>query len=149
VVRLPKAGIRFTAPFNWPDLTPTGTMVGGIRNKRATVAVWRYPRSEPLPATRKALEEVEKLLMERVKRRDPTFQATGTSFPRRDGARSIELVGRQTIAGLPFGVRSAHIFAEGAEIVFDAYAPPEHFERVDRTVFQPLLESLRLSRPRV
>jgi hypothetical protein len=30
----------------------------------------------------------------------------------------------------------------------DAYAPLEQFEKVDETVFRPLLESVQLRRPR-
>lgn len=148
VVNLPAAGLKFTAPFNWPDVQALDpSMVFGIQNKRATIAFWRYPRSEPLPETKEVLEEVQGLLVERVKRRDPGFVLEQASYPRRDGERSIELLGKQTIAGLPFRVRSAHVFAHGAEYVVDAFAPPEHFERVDRTVFVPLLKSLKLSKP--
>lgn len=149
VVILPATGIKFTAPFNWPNLSSLDpAMVAGIQNKRATVAIWRYARTEPLPATRTALKEVRGLLLERVKRRDPTFQLDKSAYPRRDGEPSIELLGSQTIAGLRFRVRSAHVFAFGAEFVIDAFAPPEHFERVDKTVFRPLLKSLRFTKPK-
>ena len=138
------SGIRFTAPFNWPDLQAQGQRVGGIQNKLATVAIWRYQRTEPLPESRAALREVRDLLVERVKRRDATFDLRSSELLRRGGARAIELVGRQTMAGLPYEVRSSHIFHDGAEIVVDAYSPPAYFQRLDETVFVPLLESLRL-----
>ena len=143
-VRLKAAGVRFEAPVNWSDLPARGRRAGGIQSNRATLAVWRYERSEPLPESRAQLERVQELLVERVRQRDPGFELEETSYDRRGGARTIELVGRQTIAGLPFGVRSAHLFSDGEELVVDAYAPPEHFERVDRTVFRPLLRSLKL-----
>jgi hypothetical protein len=139
-------GIRFTAPFNWPDLQPEGQRIGGIQNKLATVAIWRYPRSETLPKTRAALKEVRDLLIERVKQRDTTFDLRSSELTRRGGARAIELVGRQTMAGLPYEVRSSHIFHDGAEIVVDAFSPPQYFERLDETVFVPLLDSLELRR---
>lgn len=44
-------------------------------------------------------------------------------------------------------VGSAHVYAQGAELVVDAFAPPGEFATVDRTMFQPLLRSLRLTRP--
>ena len=147
VDRYPLAGITYTAPANWLQIDPQGLRVGGIQSKRATLAIWRYARTEPLPDTRAELQEVERLLIERVKRRDPSFQLQASARRRRGGARAIELVGRQTAAGLPYGVRSAHVFFEGHEIVFDAYAPPEHFARVDETVFVPLLDSLKLEKP--
>jgi hypothetical protein len=141
-------GVRFTAPFNWQDLPALGLRAGGIQSNTATVAVWRYPRSEPLPASSAALDEVEGLLVERVKRRDATFELRSSSTGRLAGARAIQLVGRQTIAGLPFGVRSAHVFAAGTEIVVDAYARPQDFAALDASVFRPLLRSLKLDRPR-
>ena len=148
VDRYPKAGITFTAPANWPQLQEQGLRIGGIQSKRATVAIWRYPRTEPLPKSEVELKEVERLLIERVKRRDPTFKLTRSTRRRRGGARAIELVGTQTAAGLPYGVRSSHVFFADHEIVFDAYVPPQFFARVDETVFVPLLESLKLKRPR-
>ena len=146
--RYPKAGLAFTSPANWPQLGAQGLRVGGIQNKRATLAIWRYPRSEPLPDSEAELKEVERLLIERVKRRDPTFVLERSTRRRRGGARAIELVGRQKAAGLPYGVRSSHVFFDGHEIVFDGYAPPEFFARVDEGVFVPLLDSLELSRVR-
>jgi hypothetical protein len=44
-------------------------------------------------------------------------------------------------------VRSTHLYAYGAELVVDAYAPPGEFARVDRRVFGPMLRSLRVQRP--
>ena len=146
--RYPEAGITFTAPANWPQLQEQGLRIGGIQNKRATLAIWRYPRAEPLPDSDAELEEVERLLIERVKRRDPTFKLEKSTRRRRGGARAIELVGTQTAAGLPYGVRSSHVFFADHEIVLDGYAPPAFFPRVDETVFVPLLESLELRRPR-
>jgi hypothetical protein len=147
VDRYPKAGIRFTAPFNWPQLQEQGLRVGGLQSKRATLAIWRYARSEPLPQSDAELKEAERLLIERVKRRDPTFKLKESKRLKRGGARAVELLGRQTAAGLPYEVRSSHVFFARHEIVFDGYAPPEFFLAVDRAVFVPVLESLRLSKP--
>jgi hypothetical protein len=147
VDRYPKAGIRITAPVNWSQLQAQGLRVGGIQSKRATLAIWRYARSERLPETDAELKEVERLLIERVKTRDPAFQLEQSRRLRRGGARAIELVGRQTAAGQPNGTRSTHVFHDGHEIVLDGYAPPEHFARVDAAVFLPVLESLELTKP--
>lgn len=146
-VRYEDAGVRLKAPNSWRDLQPQGSRIGGIQSGLGTLAIWRYPRSEPLPAGKEALEEVEDLLVERIKQRNPTFQLRSSRLTRRGGARGIELLGEQEIAGLPYEVRSSHLFAHGAEIVVDAYAPPEEFARVDRTIFEPVLRSLRVSEP--
>lgn len=141
------AGVTFTAPKNWQDLPASGPLVGGVRSKTATVAVWRYPRSEPLPEGKTALEEARGLLEARVKQRNPTFQVRESAVRRRGGAPAIELLGSQTVAGLPVDVRSAHVFKAGAEVIVDAYAPPGDFARVDATVFEPLLRSLEVTAP--
>jgi hypothetical protein len=147
-VILKAAGVRFKAPFNWPELAAQGSRAGGIQSRTATVAVWRYPRAEPLPHGKAALEEVRGLLIDRVKKRDPGFELRKSDIRRRAGADAIELVGRQTIAGLPYDVRSSHVFKDGAEVVVDAYARPQDFARVDAAVFEPLLASLKLTKPK-
>ncbi len=65
-----------------------------------------------------------------------------------DGAPAIELLGTATIAGEKRRVRSTHVYAKGAEIVLDAYAPEQEFARVDREVFRPIAASLRIDPPR-
>lgn len=139
-VFLDAAGLRFDAPANWPDVSPAGSLMGGIRSNRATVAVWRYERTEPLPRNRAQAERVRDLLVRRVEERDATFELERSTVE----GRRIELLGRGRIAGAAVEVRSLHLFSRGAEVVIDAYAPPEHFDRVDRAVFAPLMGSVRL-----
>jgi hypothetical protein len=45
-------------------------------------------------------------------------------------------------------VRSTHVFAKGAEFVVDAYAAPRDFALIDRTIFQPLVKSLKIDPPK-
>jgi len=137
-------GVRFKAPVNWADLQPQGARTGGIQSKTATMAIWRYPRTEPLPAGRQALEEVRGLLVGRIKQRDASFVVTNERSTRLAGARAIVVTGKASIAGLPFRIRSTHLFKDGTETVVDAYARPQDFERVDTTVFKPVLSTLRL-----
>ena len=147
-VSSPAAGVSFTAPANWRvDEQIEGSRVATVNSSRATVAVWRYQREEPLPHGKHELERARTALLERIMRRDPTFQSASTDVTKVAGKSAIQVLGAETIAGIRVRVRSAHVFADGAEIVVDAYAPPEHFTRLDATVFQPLLRSLRLSRP--
>lgn len=146
-VSLPGAGVTFTAPQNWRDVAAAPPLAGGIRSKTATVAVWRYPRTEPLPRRAAALRAARTRLVERVRQRNPTFAVASSQVRRRGGAPAVELTGRQTIGALPYEVRSSHLFKAGAEVVVDAYAPPGDFARVDRTVFKPLLASLKVAKP--
>ncbi len=147
-VRLAPAGIAFVAPRNWAPLAPETPQVGGIQSGTATLAIWRYPRSEPLPAGRAELRQARRRLVAEVRRRGPQVQIRSSRITQRAGAPAVELVARQPVAGVQRDVRSSHLFARGAEVVVDAYAPPAQFRRVDTTVFEPLLRSLRLSRPR-
>ena len=73
-LNLKAAGVQLDAPRNWDGIAPDGPLAGGVESRRATLAVWRYPRVEPLPATRGQLRRVRELLLERVRVRDPTFE---------------------------------------------------------------------------
>ena len=44
-------------------------------------------------------------------------------------------------------MRSLHAYGHGAEVVVDAFSPPEDFARVDMQTFAAVARSLRLSRP--
>ena len=146
-VELAQAGVSFTAPANWSAIEPSDPLAGGIESRHASLAVWRYPRTEPLPARAAELRRVEDLLVERVRTRDASFELERSRTTRVAGAPAIELTGTETIAGRRLQVRSSHVFFATAEIVLDAFAPPEDFARVDRTVFAPVLDSLALAVP--
>lgn len=142
------AGVTFTAPRNWTDLAAAPPFLeGGVSSKLAVVAVWRYPRTEPLPAGRRELAQAQERLEARILERHPTFALRTSELTKIDDARAIEVTGRQEIGGRPYDVRSAHVFRDGAEVVVDAYAPPDDFARVDASVFVPLLASLKVSEP--
>jgi hypothetical protein len=96
-----------------------------------------------LPKGEAELAEARRRLIEHVSDQDPTLELRRRKL-RKHG---IELVGTQTIAGVPVGIRSVHVFHNGAEVVVDAYAPPEDFDRVDESVFRPLIRSLRVTAP--
>jgi hypothetical protein len=59
----------------------------------------------------------------------------------------VQIVGDQTVAGRPRRVRSTHVYTRGAELVVDQYAAPDVFGTVDRSVFVPLLRSLKIGKP--
>jgi hypothetical protein len=42
-------------------------------------------------------------------------------------------------------VRSTHIFTDHSEVVVEALAPPDAFAGLQRSVFAPLLRSLKIS----
>jgi hypothetical protein len=146
--RYPEAGVAFEAPGGWNVERGEDPLVATVQSGRATVAVWRYPRTEPLPRTREDLEAAAESLRAAVQARDGAFEFDYARVVRRPGIRGVEVKGSGRNQGAERAVRSLHVYAEGAEIVVDAYAPPKDFERVDEAVFVPLTRSLRVSAPR-
>ena len=141
------SGLSLLAPRGWHvDRGPAPEVVS-IVSGQGTLAVWRYPRTEPLPSTRAELTKAGRALERAVRERDPTFALSARKLTRVDGHPGVELVGQETIAGVRRKVRSLHVYFAEAETVFDAYAPPDAFRDINRTTFIPLLKSIRLSRP--
>jgi hypothetical protein len=146
-VAYPKAGLRLLAPAGWSRSGGAAPLVATISTGRATIAIFRYARSESLPRTRDELQAALQALVGAAKARDSTFTATTQEVVRLHGRAGVQLQGTETIEGQPRTVRSTHLYAFGGEVVIDAYAPARDFARVDRQAFGPLLRSLRLDRP--
>ena len=142
----PKDGLFLERPGNWPFRAGRAPLVASTSNGTATVALWRYLRSEPLP-TEDQLATAQDSLEQAVKARDGSFDLERSTRIEVDGARGIELRGTETNAGRKRKVRSLHVYAKQAEVVLDAYAAPEDFDRVDREVFDPIATSLRIDPP--
>ena len=143
----PKDGLTLERPGNWPFRAGRPPLVASTSNGTATVALWRYLRSEPLPSEDEQLEAAQASLEQAVKARDATFALERSTRLEVDGAPAIELRGIETIAGRKRRVRSTHVYAKEAEIVLDAYAAVEDFDRVDSAVFDPIVKSLRIDPP--
>jgi hypothetical protein len=140
----PQAGVRLDRPGNWPFAAGKPPLVASASSGTATVALWRYVRSEPLPRGDAALDAAETALEDAAKVRDATFALDETRRLKVDGEPAIQLLGDETVAGQKRRVRSTHVYAQGAEIVLDAYAAAGEFARVDREVFEPMIGSLRI-----
>ncbi|HVS29004.1 MAG TPA: hypothetical protein VHE14_05600 [Solirubrobacteraceae bacterium] len=116
---------------------------------RANLAIWRYPRVEPLPHGRAALRQAATALAAAARVRDPKLRLDGpphlVTVQRAPG---IELRGTERPDGRDRRFHSLHLFERRAEIVIDAYAEPSQFATLERGVFVPLLRSLRLFKPR-
>jgi hypothetical protein len=143
----PQAGLFFDRPENWPFQPGRPPLVASASSGTATVAVWRYLRSEPLPEGDAALEAAQQALEDAARARDRTFTLEEGRRLKVDGAPAIQLLGTESVAGSKRRVRSTHVYAKGAEIVLDAYAPEAEFARVDSEVFTPIVESLRIDPP--
>ena len=147
-VRYRGAGVALEAPVGWQARPGRAPLITTFTSGQGSISVFRYPRIEPFPRTRAELDAATDQLVAAAKARDGSFRETRRSRTRVDGSRAIVLRGTERVAGQVREVRSTHIFARGAEVVVDAFAPPAQFDRVDEQVFRPLLRSLELSRPR-
>ncbi|MCW3039818.1 MAG: hypothetical protein JWM31_1723 [Solirubrobacterales bacterium] len=148
VVRYPQAGLTLErAPAGWARTSGVAPAVAGIATGTASIGIFRFPRTEPLPKTRAELDAAATSLIAAAKARDPTFTEIKRGRLRVDGHPAVQIRGTETIAGQPRTVRTTHVYAFGAEVVVDAFAPESDFRRVDSAVFRPLLATLKLGRP--
>ncbi len=142
-------GVSLEIPGAWKlEQGPAdGPLLAKITSGRATIALWRYPRTEPLPTTRSDLEATRDSLVAAVKTRDPEYSVTSTRILRNGSRRGVEIIGTGSNSGFPRRARSVHLFAGGAEVVLDQYATPEQFATVDGDVFRDVARSLRVRQP--
>lgn len=148
VVRYPAAGLTLRrAPAGWARTTGAAPAVASIVTGEATIGIFRYPRTEPLPRTRAQLDAATDALVAAAKARDPSFTEIKRARLKVDGQPAIQVRGTETINGRPRTVRTTHVYAFGGELVIDAYAPDADFRRVDAQAFRPLLATLRITRP--
>ena len=144
-------GIRFRAPTNWRVVPGDPPHVATVAIGTAQIAVWRYPRTEPLPETRAQLNAAREALVAQIERRDPTFKLTSTRLVVKPGIRAVEVVGtgaNLTNPAAQRSMRSLHAYGRGAEVVVDAFAPPKEFARIDEQTFGPVSRSLKLRAPK-
>jgi hypothetical protein len=147
-VRYPADGVSLKIPANWREVQGTDTQISTVAVGDAQIALWRYPRTEPLPETRSQLDAARLALVAQVESRDPTFDVTSSRLVMKPGLRAVELVGQGTNHGERRSVRSLHAYGHGSEVVLDAFAPPQDFPRVDKQAFAPVARSLRLRAPK-
>ncbi len=143
----PAAGLEFAAPAGW-DLQPgSPPLVVTITTGRATIAVYRYPRTEPLPRSRSELNDAAEMLAGAALQRDATFKELARGRVRVDGKPAVVLRATETVGDQPRTVRSTHVYAFDGEVVVDTFAPDQDFKRVDEQTFRPFVRSLQLKKP--
>ena len=150
-VRYDAQGVRFRAPANWRVTPGEGTQLATVATGDAQVAIWRYPRTEPLPETHAQLDAARDALVAQIKSRDPTFKIKSMRLIMKPGIRAVQILGvgtNLTNAKARRSMRSVHAYGSGAEVVMDAFAPPKEFRRVDKQTFGPMTRSLKLRKPK-
>lgn len=149
IAAYPQAGLTLRrAPAGWARTPGEAPAVVTIATGQATIGIFRYPRTEPLPRTARQLNAAATALVAAAKARDPTFKEIKRARLTVDGQPAVQIRGTGTIDGQPRTVRTTHVYAFGAETVIDAFAPEKDFRRVDRTVFRPLLATAKLKAPK-
>lgn len=141
------AGLEFTVPVGWNLRQGEPPLVATITSGRASVSIFRYPRTEPLPRSRAELDDAVEALAGAARQRDPGFRVVARDRARVDGRPAVVLRGTEVVAGEPRTVRSTHVYAFGGEVVVDAFAPAEDFPPTDAGAFRALVRSLRLTDP--
>jgi hypothetical protein len=144
----PAAGVSFQAPADWRFDVGKEPLVATTSSGSATIAIWRYPRTEPLPRDDIALDQADGALQDAATTRDENLRVQQSRRVKVDGARGVQLVGIEQVAGRERQVRSTHVYAKGAEYVIDTYAATRDFALIDRTVFQPLVRTFKIDPPR-
>jgi hypothetical protein len=144
VVGYPRAGLVLKIPNSWRTEPGTSPLVASIASGTATVALWRYPRTEPLPAGPAAFQTAKRALVRAAQARDRTLKVARARVIRFHSRPALQIVGVETVGGERRMVRSTHIFRDRSEVVVEALAPPAAFAGLDRTVFDPLLRSLKI-----
>ncbi len=149
--RFPEHGISLRAPANWRIVDGRPPQVATVAVGNAQIAIWRYPRTEPLPETRAQLNAAREALVAQIESRDPTFKLTSTRLVVKPGIRAVEVIGigaNLTNPSVQRSMRSLHAYGRGAEVVMDAFAPPKEFARIDEQTFGPMSRSLKLLTPK-
>ncbi|MEA2222680.1 MAG: hypothetical protein QOH83_1056 [Solirubrobacteraceae bacterium] len=149
--RFDAQGVRFRAPTNWRVTPGEGTQLATIAIGDAQVGIWRYPRTEPLPETQAQLDAARDALVAQIKSRDPTFKIKSMRLIMKPGIRAVQVLGvgtNLTNSKARRSMRSLHAYGRGAEVVMDAFAPPDDFRRVDKQTFGPMTRSLKLRKPK-
>lgn len=144
-------GVRFRAPTNWRIVPGDEPQVATVAIGPAQVAIWRYPRTEPLPETREQLDAARAALVAQIQSRDPTFELRSTRLVIKPGIRGVEVAGQGknlTNEAVRRSMRSLHVYGRGAEVVMDASAPPKEFARINEQTFGPMARSLKLRSPK-
>ena len=148
-VSYPAAGLTLRrAPSGWARTSGVAPAVAGIVTGTASIGIFRFPRTEALPKTKAQLDAAAVTLLAAAKARDPSFVEIKHARLRVDGHPAIQIRGTETINKQPRTVRSTHIYAFGAEIVIDAFAPEADFRRVDTQAFRPLLATMQIRAPK-
>lgn len=140
------SGGSIDMPASW-TITPGkegGPEVVRAQSGMGSIVVWRYPRTEPLPVSRRDLRNTRRSLRAAVTARDPDFKFN-SAILRRLPEPGIEIAGVGKIAGANRLIRSLHAYSNATETVVDCIGPLGDAAAYTETICGPVLRSLKLS----
>jgi hypothetical protein len=145
-VRLARAGMQLELPINL-DVTRDLKTPAVLRASLGEpfVSAFAYPRKEQLPRNAKELGQARKRLADTTRNRDPTYRLASARATEVAGARTVELLGEQTLSRRRLTVRSIHIYKGRAEYVVEIAAPVGQFPKFDRGVTPLIQRTLRVT----
>jgi hypothetical protein len=149
----PRAGIAFRAPAGARLGDGAGEQIVVLRRGKATLVISRFERDEPLPRSATELRRAARSLEQEYIR---AGVADGSHL---DGvvAKPIHASGHGAVSALvrtvsQGGVRRValhrHFYAYGAEIVIDAVTLEKELDNASTALFDPVLDSLKITKPR-
>ena len=143
---VPTQGVKFQRPSAWRYAPGTPPLLGTMSSGLTTIAVWRYPRTEKLPQTPAELNAAKDALVAAAKARDKTFTVIKAKGTRAAHHPAVVIIADETVAGQPRRVRSTHIYANGSEVVVDAFAPKDQYAQVESPIIIPLVRTFKITR---
>jgi hypothetical protein len=144
---IPTQGVKFQRPSAWRYAQGSPPLLATMSSGLTTIAVWRYPRSEPLPTTLDELNTARDALVAAAKARDPSFTVIKAKGTRAAHQPAVVIVADETVAGQPRRVRSTHVYAQAGEVVVDAFAPADQYAQVETPIIRELVRSLQITKP--
>lgn len=139
----PIRDVRIQFPGNWEQRTDRAPVVFQTFSGRAVVTVYAYER-RAVPVTDQDLETARIRLIREVSERNETFELFSSGVTEVEGTPAVEIVGVATVGQERARIRSVHLFKGRGEYVVDALAPPNEFDSLDASVFQPMVRSVRV-----
>jgi hypothetical protein len=143
-LRLPAADVSLRVPGNWLILRHEHAPLRAlITSGSAVVALWRCASDLPAPADRAQLALYRTALLDGARAHGGLLHVYGAALRSFGGAPAVQLDVLERIGHAVRRALSAHIYLPQAEVVLEAYAPPDQFAQVRRQAFSAILRSLR------
>jgi hypothetical protein len=143
--RYPAVGLQIELPRAVAPVRRKAPGVFRATLGQSFIAAYAYRRRVQLPRDARELAGARRRLVAQIRKRNGRFRVVRSRSTRAAGARAVEVVGEQRIAGGTFRTRSLHVFKGQGEYVLDMLAPAGDFAGMDRSLFSPAVRSLVLS----